>query len=321
MFLCRLLDRLIPPTLGSCCKHQKGSNEALKPSWGLKTARVHGACQPLSSDRATSGAHTGPPPALKKRDQGRWTHGLVGCPSQWNFDVQAVGSSRPVLQCSFYSYKALHHSLLVRHERIHTAIFLTSALAAPSALCTRCTSRTICACTQASTPYWCGQCQRMFATASRLASHALGHRTWQDMAVATQWAGKAHSGAAGRRPFYARGETFHCECCEYTTRHKWNMVVHVRTHTGERPFRCALCPKSFSRKNVLEEHVHTHTGARPFRCSLCPVAFAHKNSLVTHLKRHVGERPFACPECGRAFAGRFALNRHLMAHARPPPPE
>ncbi|XP_077547695.1 uncharacterized protein LOC144159913 [Haemaphysalis longicornis] len=134
-----------------------------------------------------------------------------------------------------------------------------------------------------------------------------------------QPAGAAAAGGPVRRPFHARGEKFYCDCCAYTTTHKWNMVVHVRTHTGERPFRCSLCPKSFSRKNVLEEHVHTHTGARPFRCSLCPVAFAHKNSLVTHLKRHVGERPFTCPECGRAFAGRFALNRHLMAHARAAP--
>lgn len=152
------------------------------------------------------------------------------------------------------------------------------------------------------------------AIASYLASHKCLSRCWDRFL----FAGIAVAGI--RRPFHAQGETFYCDCCKYATRHKWNMVVHVRTHTGERPFRCTLCPKSFSRKNVLEEHMHTHTGARPFRCSLCSVAFAHKNSLVTHLKRHVGERPFACPECGRSFSGRFSLNRHLMSHAHAAPP-
>jgi len=50
----------------------------------------------------------------------------------------------------------------------------------------------------------------------------------------------------------------HCAICSKAFKDKYSVNVHIRTHTGEKPFACSVCGKSFRQKAHLAKHYHTH---------------------------------------------------------------
>lgn len=55
----------------------------------------------------------------------------------------------------------------------------------------------------------------------------------------------------------------YCSICSKGFKDKYSVNVHIRTHTGEKPFACSLCGKSFRQKAHLAKHYQTHVTQKP----------------------------------------------------------
>ncbi|XP_077546333.1 transcription factor Ken-like [Haemaphysalis longicornis] len=128
----------------------------------------------------------------------------------------------------------------------------------------------------------------------QLAGEATGtHSQGDQLAHPNSWMDNRGSSdgtsTRGQRRYTAKnqGKRLHeCHFCPYTSCRLFNLVMHKRIHTGEKPFKCSVCPSAFTQPSNLKRHMRSkHTDKKPFACRLCSSAFRYKLQLEKHVER------------------------------------
>lgn len=138
-------------------------------------------------------------------------------------------------------------------------------------------------------PYECTECGKKFRQGGSLKNHVASQHTI----------------------IINNPEVFVCDYCHKAFPIKERLRLHLRIHTGDRPYACTQCDKTFARGGQLVQHMRTHTGSKPYTCKHCNSSFTCSANLKLHIKRHLDVRDYVCEFCGKTFIRRDALKKHL----------
>ncbi|XP_028169194.1 zinc finger protein GLIS2-like [Ostrinia furnacalis] len=146
---------------------------------------------------------------------------------------------------------------------------------------------------------WRG-CGERFASIARLSAHVA----------------RAHAHAHSDGLFYCGWRDCARPLRGFNARYK--MLVHVRTHTNERPHTCNQCNKSFSRAENLKIHLRSHSGEKPYVCPYegCGKAYSNSSDRFKHTRTHTVDKPYFCkvPGCNKRYTDPSSLRKHVKTY-------
>ncbi|CAL4124368.1 unnamed protein product, partial [Meganyctiphanes norvegica] len=130
-----------------------------------------------------------------------------------------------------------------------------------------------------------------------------------------------------------------CSDCSKVFHDTWKYKVHMRSHTGVKPYGCNICEFHATSKMTVRDHIHRkHKGVknpkillrtvgidgtmeniempvpeREFRCEHCNELFKDNYHMKQHKKKaHMEALPFSCVECDHKEWARASIIIHCM---------
>ena len=151
-----------------------------------------------------------------------------------------------------------------------------------------------------------------------------------------------------------------CDFCDQQFANDTDLVVHMKTHTGDKPYLCTICGSSYVKRKYmrfhkkfyhtllpqcvcdvcgkicrtnsqLKQHKMSHEPQRdtkkthPCRCEICGSLFKNKRTLRVHRrnvhdKEHLKLETLTCELCNKQYHGERQMRSHMKTTHRTPHP-
>ncbi|CAL4124115.1 unnamed protein product, partial [Meganyctiphanes norvegica] len=112
-----------------------------------------------------------------------------------------------------------------------------------------------------------------------------------------------------------------CTECGFRSNTSGNLLVHMRTHTGEKKYLCKICGSRFTQSQSLKMHINKVHSI--YECPVCQKEIEEINILRTHMvdvhncepklqveKYCKNEKKYKCSECDKSFTQSHNLKLH-----------